>query len=298
MPRATVVIPTYNYSSVLRYSVASVLRQTMEDFELLVVGDGCTDDSGEVVRSFADPRVRWINLPENCGEQTGPNNEGIRQAVAPVVVHFGHDDLMLPWHLEVLCAAIDSGADIAHGIVTQISTTGHPTTGARRMGAYRGGFLCPSGVAIRTDAARAIGGWRMSRDIPDGYQNPDSDYFLRLRDSGCVFREVRRLVAVKFPAVSRRNCYVEKPCAEQAEYTRRIQEEPDFEARELCRLMEGLETRMHDERIVGVRAHLRALLAQIRRSVRTRTRSGAPRPGSRIDRCRKARGLDIKPRDS
>jgi glycosyltransferase involved in cell wall biosynthesis len=57
-PRVSVIIATYNWSSVLLYSIGSVLGQTMGDFELLVAGDGCTDDSEQVVSSIADPRVR------------------------------------------------------------------------------------------------------------------------------------------------------------------------------------------------------------------------------------------------
>ena len=75
-PRVTAIIATYNWSSVLRYSVGSVLRQTFTDFELLVVGDGCTDDSAEVVAAMDDPRVRWINLPANTRHQSGPEQRG------------------------------------------------------------------------------------------------------------------------------------------------------------------------------------------------------------------------------
>src|SRR5438046_5361757 len=80
MPRVTVIIATYNRSNVLPYSIGSVLRQSFHDFELLVVGDGCTDDSESVVAAMGDPRVRWISLPANTGHQSGPNNEGLHQA--------------------------------------------------------------------------------------------------------------------------------------------------------------------------------------------------------------------------
>ena len=82
MPLVTVILSTYNWSSVLPFSIQSVLNQTFPDFELLVVGDGCTDDSADVVAKFNDSRVRWINLPRNTGTQAGPNNEGLRQALA------------------------------------------------------------------------------------------------------------------------------------------------------------------------------------------------------------------------
>ena len=61
-PQVTVILPTYNRSSVLRYAIASVLRQTFTDFELLVIGDGCTDDSAQVVAEAGDARVRWVAI--------------------------------------------------------------------------------------------------------------------------------------------------------------------------------------------------------------------------------------------
>ena len=109
------IIATYNWATVLPYSIGSVLDQTFTDFELLVIGDGCTDESEQVVAAIADPRVHWINLPTNTGNQAGPNNEGLRRARGDIVAHLGHDDLWLPRHLEHLVAAIDAGAAVAHG---------------------------------------------------------------------------------------------------------------------------------------------------------------------------------------
>src|SRR4029077_3744842 len=114
MPRVTVVIPTYNWAPVLPYAIGSVLDQTYRDFELLVVGDGCTDESGEVVEGFDDARVHWHNLPANTGHQSGPNNDALRRASGEFMAYLGHDDLWLPNHLDVLTGALDAGALIAH----------------------------------------------------------------------------------------------------------------------------------------------------------------------------------------
>jgi len=73
MPRVTVIMATYNWSTVLPYSIGSVLDQTFTDWELLVVGDGCTDDSGRVVAAVGDARVRWIDLRPGTHHQYGPN---------------------------------------------------------------------------------------------------------------------------------------------------------------------------------------------------------------------------------
>lgn len=64
----------------LRYAIQSVLWQTRADWELIVVGDACTDDTAEVVASFGDRRIQFLNLEHNVGEQSGPNNAGLRRA--------------------------------------------------------------------------------------------------------------------------------------------------------------------------------------------------------------------------
>src|SRR5205809_478790 len=127
-PSVTVIIATYNWSSVLPYSIGSVLRQTFTDFELLVVGDGCTDDSEQVVASIDDARVRWINLPENTRHQSGPNNEGLRQARGELIAYLGHDDLWLPHHLKLAAQALDGEADMTYAITEMIAPRDEPPT--------------------------------------------------------------------------------------------------------------------------------------------------------------------------
>ena len=74
-------------------SLRSVLAQSHADFEVLVVGDGCTDDSEAVVRGCGDTRVRWFNLPVNTGSQWAPNNHGLAEArgvrLIPHCAYFG-----------------------------------------------------------------------------------------------------------------------------------------------------------------------------------------------------------------
>ena len=88
---------------------------------MLVVGDGCSDDSEQVVAAIGDPRVRWINLPSNNGHQSAPNNEGLRQARGEIVAYLGHDDLWLPRHLELLAGALDAQrADLAFSVAATV----------------------------------------------------------------------------------------------------------------------------------------------------------------------------------
>lgn len=215
MPRVTVVMATYNWSSVLPYSIASVLEQTFTDFELLVTGDGCTDDSEQVVKSIGDPRIRWLNLPR-FGHQSGPNNEGIRQARGEYIAYLGHDDLWLPQHLSELVAALDGGADIAHTVLAAVDPKGmlEPSSGPPTSMGHR-----------RSMTDRIGGGWADYRRIT---VLPEEDWWRRIREAGLKSTFVQRCTGVKFPAAWRRNVYRERPFHEQAAWLARIRSEPDL----------------------------------------------------------------------
>jgi glycosyltransferase involved in cell wall biosynthesis len=118
--KVSVIMAAYNRSNVLRYAVESLRRSTMTDWELLVIGDACTDDTEDVVTSFGDPRIHFYNMQKNCGEQSGPNNEGLRRAQGEYVAFLSQDDLWFPDHLERLLAAVqqnDADGAFAAGAV-------------------------------------------------------------------------------------------------------------------------------------------------------------------------------------
>jgi glycosyltransferase involved in cell wall biosynthesis len=222
-PRVTVIIATYNRANVLRFAIESVLAQTFTDFELLVIGDGCTDDSETTVASFPDPRVRWINIPR-AGNQWGPNNEGLRQARGELIAYLGHDDLWLPSHLEILIRALDAGADLAHSIVGSVYRDG--SLEAMITGAP-GEWIPPSCVMHRRDPVRAIGGWRDHRTIKVA---SEQDLWTRMHAAGLRFVSVPRLTIIKLPGTERPKVYIERPFHEQAAWTERIRKEPQLEA--------------------------------------------------------------------
>ena len=65
---------TYNRPDVLRYAIESVLWQTYKNWELLVVVDACSESTGQVIKDYNNPKIRYHNFEENFGEQSGPNN--------------------------------------------------------------------------------------------------------------------------------------------------------------------------------------------------------------------------------
>src|SRR5438128_2576193 len=244
-PSVTVIIPTYNWSSVLPYSIGSVLRQTFTDFEVLVVGDGCTDESEAVIRGVGDPRVKWINLATNTGHQSEPNNEGLRQARGQFIAYLGHDDLWLPHHLSCLISALEQGADLAYGI--SLILLGEPNGYHRRPyppceGYQPGMWIPPTSVVHRRSVTDHIGGWRHYRELDT---DPEVELWRRAYTAHYRFVFVPRLTAVKFPASTRRDVYKIRPCHEQAAWSQRIQNEDNFEIAELIRtiLVMGAELR-------------------------------------------------------
>jgi glycosyltransferase involved in cell wall biosynthesis len=104
-PRVSIIIPTHNRSTLLRRSIQSVLAQTFQDFELLVVDDASSDDTATVVSGFRDTRVRYIRLPENR-RAAAARNVGIRQARGALLAFNDDDDVWLPHKLELQVDAL------------------------------------------------------------------------------------------------------------------------------------------------------------------------------------------------
>jgi glycosyltransferase involved in cell wall biosynthesis len=228
-PRVTVILATYNWSSVLPYSIASVLDQTYENFELLVIGDGCTDDSGDVVAAISDVRVHWHNLAANAGHQAGPNNEGIGRARGEVIAYLGHDDLWLPHHLEVLVKAIGDGGTVAHATCLAVAPGGSASLWPPARWTYQAGeWFPPTSAAHAKSQVEAVGGWRHPRDT--GLLDPEADLWQRMATLGGPPVWVRRLTSVKFPAGVRRGVYRERPSHEQEYWLQRIRRSEDPEA--------------------------------------------------------------------
>lgn len=100
----TVVIPLYNKEAFIAETIESVLRQTREDFELIVVDDGSTDNSIKVVSAFNDPRLRLIKQV-NAGVSVARNN-GIQAATHVWIAFLDADDWWAPTFLQEMTNAI------------------------------------------------------------------------------------------------------------------------------------------------------------------------------------------------
>jgi glycosyltransferase involved in cell wall biosynthesis len=97
-PKISVLMPAYNAEAYISEAIASVLRQTFRDFELLVVNDGSTDKTEDIIQSFYDPRVVLINKDHEG--IAAALNMGLKLAQAPYIARFDADDVCLPQRLE------------------------------------------------------------------------------------------------------------------------------------------------------------------------------------------------------
>ncbi len=114
MPTISVIVPIYNIEPYLPRCIDSVLAQTFEDFELILVDDGSPDNCPAICDAYAekDRRIRVIHQ-ENQG-QAGARNHGVREATAPYVTYVDGDDAIHPQMLETLYRGIkETGAKIA-----------------------------------------------------------------------------------------------------------------------------------------------------------------------------------------
>ncbi len=126
----SVVIPAYNAGPYIADTIRSVLAQTRSDWEIIVVDDGSTDDTGAVAQSFTDDRrIRYVRQPENLWVLKA-RYRGTELALHSRVMLLDADDLLRPDALEVLEAALDANPDAvcAYGKHIRVDRNGQPLT--------------------------------------------------------------------------------------------------------------------------------------------------------------------------
>ncbi len=125
MPLFSVLIPTYNHQDTLYAAISSIRKQTVQDFEVLVIGDGAPVRTREIIAeiSAADPRVKYFEHPK--GERHGEayRDKIIRNAQSPYICYLGDDDLWLPNHLEVVLQALQQ-VDFVHTLHLRVRQDG------------------------------------------------------------------------------------------------------------------------------------------------------------------------------
>lgn len=185
-PKVSVIIPTFNHALFLRETIRSVLAQTYHDFEIIVVDDGSTDDTPQVVAEFGNA-VHYIRQ-ENRG-LAGARNTGIRAARGEFIGLLDADDIWMPEHLASMLPPFESNREV--GAVycgwQYMDATGNPLPrininvvppkqAFEKM--VRMDFLIPSGVLVRRECFDVLGLFDENMRAAQGSE--DWDMWLRL----------------------------------------------------------------------------------------------------------------------
>jgi glycosyltransferase involved in cell wall biosynthesis len=229
-PTVSIVLATYNRPAVLAFAIRSVLAQDFTDWELIVVGDRCAEPTSALVDSFADARIRYVNLALNYGEQSGPDNVGIARARGRYIAFLNHDDC---WFSDHLRAAMDwleaTGADVVIArSATIIRSEGKADDWHTFLtGEGHGGRYDPvdtnapiSTILLKSSVARAAGPLRAAADC---FATSSQEWIFRIWKRGFDLRTMPHLTAVQFPSGERPQSYVGSDASEHAAF------EPQFQ---------------------------------------------------------------------
>ena len=180
-PIVTVLLPVYNVERYLREAVESILAQTLESFELLIVDDGSTDGTEVICRSFTDPRIRVHRYEKNAGIIFALN-AGIDLISTKYVARMDADDVSLPDRLARQVALLESRPDIAacgcwafelvDGQLREVMR--RPTGEYLRQTAWRPVPIFNPTACLRTEVLREL------RYRADFIHAEDYDFWLRL----------------------------------------------------------------------------------------------------------------------
>lgn len=198
-PLFSVVIPTYNRASKLQRAVESVLAQSYDNFEILVMDDGSTDNTAEVVASFVDPRITYL-WDKNFGGPARPRNRGIAIAKGEWICFLDADDWWTTDKLQACFDCINDKVDLVYHdleIVTDQSRLFRrkiikswqvkPPVLIDLMA--RGSPIATSSAVVRTKLLKQLNGMNES---PDMVATEDYNTWLRIAQLTDGFRYVSK----------------------------------------------------------------------------------------------------------
>jgi len=187
-PLVTVVMPMYNRESIVVSAIESVLSQTYSNFELIIVDDGSTDTSRDVVRRIQDPRIRLIELSENQG-QTVARNTALKASEGSIVSFLDSDNRWDERYLSAVVGALDKlpEADMIYtGTMLYFGEASEPHAirycHHNRALLSNKNFIDTNIIVMRREFVERLGGFD-----EDLRRFPDYDLSLRATECGKVF---------------------------------------------------------------------------------------------------------------
>lgn len=250
-PLVSIITATYNSSHLLKYAIQSVLDSDFSDWEMILVGDCCTDDTEELVRGFGDPRISFFNLEQNSGQQAKPNNIALERARGQYIAFLNQDDMFFPDHLSQCLEEIEnSKADflIIPGIKILSSKREDFESGkfgVQLCSVHADGrfstnvFSVASTWFFKKEIAHRLGPWKMEKEL---YVTPSQEWLFRGYLAGINFHFPARVGSLIILSGERKNSYRIRYSFEHEFFGNRL---PDLALR--ARLLEKAAVSAHKE---------------------------------------------------
>ena len=218
----TIIIPTFNHEETVKYAIQSVLEQSVQTFEIFVVGDGASPRTKEIVLALAmkDPRIRYFDNEKGEGNGELHRATALTFAKGEYIAYLGDDDLWLPDHLATVLTQLDK-YDFVHTAHASIPQNGewHVYAGdlsqpdvQKLMCTAPYNFFGPSAVAHRLDAYLALPfGWRVK---PQKLWSDLHMWRQWLNQDGINFHSINKVTALHLGAKTRKNMSSTQRCEE------------------------------------------------------------------------------------
>jgi GT2 family glycosyltransferase len=285
--RVSVIVPVHSGAELLPAALRSILRQTYEDFEVVVAGDGAAEPVEKAALSTGDPRVRWEGFPKGPGFGYANRARAIARTRGELIAYLSPDDLWAADHLESLVGELDRrGADLVFSRPVLVWADGRPRPHYLPFDVARGGeappgwllaCVSPTQMLHTRSAYVRAGGWR------DGIRiHGDIDLWLRCREAGARISFLRKGTVVRFPSYAFKKEHEESLVALHSRYGEELASGrlalSDLRWPASRRVLGWIE----DIRVVGVRRGPRWGRALLRRRAIQRPVDPNP-PGPRVE---------------
>lgn len=202
-PRVSVIMPMYNAAETVTAAIESILNQTFENLEFIVIDDGSTDHSADIVNKLArrDRRIKLVRQPHNGFVESLVIATELAQA--PFIARMDADDISISKRIETQVATLENHPETAVlGSMVEIIADQPLQSGMKRYETWINGLLTheqisrelfiesplphPS-VILRTDALHAVGGYRVHPVWPEDY-----DLWMRLWQAGYKMEKTKK----------------------------------------------------------------------------------------------------------
>lgn len=251
----SIIMATYNSSYLLKFAIQSVIDGDYPHWEIIVVGDCCTDDTEACVLSFNDDRIRFINLEENSGQQAKPNNVGLSLAHGEYIAFLNQDDMYFKTHLsDCISYMKDPDVDIVCVPGVQILPTSEEDLlkdqfDSQVIGAHPNGkyfpfvFSVASSWFMRNHLVEKVGLWKTESSL---FVTPSQEWLFRAHRAGARFHFPDKVGILIIFSSARPNFY-QKCSSFEHEYFYQKMKEPVAVARLFEKAAIYESRRMHQE---------------------------------------------------